>query len=75
VAQSAIPVVPRTAAELAELEARYQPFLGAEAWAACHVDEPSWTRYRRALERRVAAAGDAAWHEAAVSGPTTRPST
>ncbi|HEX9032810.1 MAG TPA: Fic family protein [Streptosporangiaceae bacterium] len=53
--------VPRTAAGLAELEARYLPFASAEAWRDCHVDEPRWTRYTRVLTRRIQAAGASAW--------------
>src|SRR5689334_20718061 len=62
--QSADPVVPRTAEQLADLEASYRPFHSAREWRACHVDEPRWVRYLTVLERRVGAAGEAAWHEA-----------
>jgi len=57
------PSVPRTAEELAALEARYRPFLGAGAWRAVHVDEPRWSRYAHALKSRIRDAEPAAWQE------------
>jgi hypothetical protein len=58
------PSVPRTAEELAALEARYRPFLGAGAWRAVHVDEPRWSRYAHTLKNRIRDAGPAAWQQA-----------
>jgi len=52
--------VPRTAGELAELEASYQPFGSAADWRGLHVDVPRWTRYARTLARRITAAGQEA---------------
>ncbi|HUD36909.1 MAG TPA: Fic family protein [Streptosporangiaceae bacterium] len=46
---------PRTAADLAELEASYQPFAGAAAWRRTHVDEPRLSGYAGVLSRAVAA--------------------
>ena len=57
------PSVPRTADELAALEARYRPFLGASAWRGVHVDEPRWSRYAHTLQGRIRDAGPAAWQE------------
>src|SRR5215469_12369588 len=62
--QTGRPGVPRTTAELAALEASYQPFHGVGAWRGVHVDEPRWTRYARVLQRRIEAAGDTAWQDA-----------
>ena len=62
-AGAAPPSVPRTAEELAALEARYRPFLGAAAWRGMHVDEPRWSRYSHTLKNRIRAAGTAAWLE------------
>src|SRR5215467_32470 len=58
------PSVPRTAEELAALEARYRPFLGASAWRGMHVDEPRWSRYAHTLKNRIRKAGADAWQEA-----------
>src|SRR5215468_9556656 len=60
-AGAALPSVPRTAEELAALEARYRPFLGAGAWRGMHVDEPRWTRYEHTLKNRIRAVGLTAW--------------
>jgi Fic/DOC family protein len=57
------PSVPRTAEELAALEARYRPFLGAGAWRGVHVDEPRWSRYAHLLKKRIRDAGPTAWQE------------
>jgi hypothetical protein len=56
--------LPRTAKELAELEASYRPFQGAEAWSGLHVDAPRWNRFAHILARRRGAAGESAWAEA-----------
>jgi len=56
--------VPRTAEELAELEARYQPFDGAGAWSGVHVDVPRWDRFAHTLSQRRAAAGPQGWADA-----------
>jgi hypothetical protein len=56
--------VPRTAEELAELEARYRPFDGAAAWSGMHVDAPRWDRFAHTLSGRRAAAGEQAWADA-----------
>jgi prophage maintenance system killer protein len=56
--------VPRTARELAELEASYRPFQGAESWSGLHVDAPRWNRFAHILARRRGAADDAAWTDA-----------
>jgi hypothetical protein len=63
-AGAAFASVPRTAEELAELEARYQPFDGAAAWSGVHVDAPRWDRFAHALHRQRAAATEAAWADA-----------
>jgi hypothetical protein len=49
------PGVPRTAAELAGLEASYRPFASAVAWGRMHVDEARLNWYASGLSRRVAA--------------------
>lgn len=59
--QTGYPGVPRTAEELAALEASYQPFQGVASWRRLHVDEPRWARYARVLTRRVNQAGEQAW--------------
>lgn len=59
--QTGYPGVPRTAEELAALEASYQPFQGVASWRRLHVDEPRWARYTRVLTRRVNEAGEQAW--------------
>ena len=56
--------VPRTAKELAELEASYRPFPGAESWSGLRVDEPRWNRFAHVLARRRGAAGESAWADA-----------
>jgi hypothetical protein len=56
--------IPRTTAELADLEASYQPFHSAGAWLDVHVDAPRWNRYAHLLARQVQAAGESAWKEA-----------
>src|SRR5215813_6934888 len=56
--------VPRTAKELADLEASYRPFSGAESWSGVHVDAPRWNRFAHMLARRRGAAGESAWAEA-----------
>jgi Fic/DOC family len=56
--------VPRTAQELAELEASYRPFAGAGAWRGMHVDGPRWDRFAHLLSRRRTAAGAQAWADA-----------
>jgi hypothetical protein len=43
--------VPRTAAELAALEASYQPFASADDWCLLHVDVPRLARYLAAVAR------------------------
>jgi len=53
--------VPRTAEELAALEASYRPFDGAGAWNGMHVDAPRWDRFAHLLSRRRAEAGADAW--------------
>jgi Fic/DOC family len=55
------PVVPRTPAQVAELEASYRPFDGARAWRRLHVDRPRWDRYSHILRRRIDGAGEKAW--------------
>jgi hypothetical protein len=57
------PVVPRTPAQVAELEASYRPFDGAQAWRRLHVDRPRWDRYSRTLRRDVDGGGERAWTE------------
>lgn len=56
--------VPRTAEELAELEASYRPFGGAGGWSGMRVDAPRWDRFAHQLARRRAAAGEDAWADA-----------
>jgi len=56
--------VPRTANELAELEASYRPFHSAEAWSGLRVDTPRWSRFAHILARRRGAAGESAWADA-----------
>lgn len=56
--------VPRTAKELAELEASYRPFHSAEAWSRLHVDSPRWNRFAHTLARRRGATGERAWADA-----------
>src|SRR5215813_10772686 len=56
--------VPRTAKELAELEASYRPFHGAEAWSGLRFDAPRWDRFAHTLARRRGAAGESAWAKA-----------
>ncbi len=56
--------VPRTAQELAELEASYRPFDGAATWSRVHVDVPRLDRLAHTLSRRRAAAGEQAWADA-----------
>lgn len=53
--------VPRTAAELAQLEASYQPFHGARAWRGVHVDRPRWDRYAHVLADRIRSSGETRW--------------
>ena len=55
--------VPRTAAELAELEARYRPFSGADSWTGMRIDAPRWKRFAYTLAHRRDAAGQGAWAE------------
>jgi hypothetical protein len=55
---------PRTAAELAELEASYRPFVGADAWSGLRVDAPRWRRFAHVLARRRGAARAGAWADA-----------
>jgi Fic/DOC family len=55
---------PRTAAELAELEASYLPFVGVDAWSGLRVDGPRWRRFAHVLDRRRGAAGAGAWADA-----------
>jgi hypothetical protein len=47
---------PKTADELAALEARYVPFADFRSWARVTVDEPRWTRYATVLSRRLTTA-------------------
>jgi hypothetical protein len=48
--------VPRTAEEVAELEARYRPFAPAAGWRGVRVDLPRWERFaHQVAKRRVAA--------------------
>jgi prophage maintenance system killer protein len=56
--------VPRTAEELAELEASYRPFGAAGAWSGIRVDVPRWDRFAHLLSGRRAAAGEQAWADA-----------
>lgn len=56
--------VPRTAEELAELEASYRPFEGADSWTGMRVDAPRWDRFAHLLAGRREQAGEAAWEEA-----------
>ena len=56
--------VPRTANELAELEASYRPFQSAEAWSGLRVDTPRWSRFAHILARRRGTAGESAWADA-----------
>lgn len=56
--------VPRTAEELAELEASYRPFGPAGAWSGMRVDGPRWDRFAHLLSRRRGAAGEEAWADA-----------
>jgi Fic/DOC family protein len=56
--------VPRTAEELAELEASYRPFGAAGAWSGMRVDGPRWDRFAHLLSRRRGAAGVEAWADA-----------
>jgi prophage maintenance system killer protein len=56
--------VPRTAKELAELEASYRPFQSADSWSGLHVDAPRWNRFAHILARRCGAAGESAWADA-----------
>src|SRR5262245_48506427 len=56
--------VPRTATELAELEASYRPFSGAAEWSNLSVDGARWRRFAHVLACRRAAAGARAWSEA-----------
>lgn len=53
--------IPRTAGELAELEASYRPFHAADDWRGVHVDEPRWNRYAHNLAGRIRAADETAW--------------
>jgi hypothetical protein len=55
--------LPRTAAEVAELEASYRPFTPATAWATVHVDEQRWHRHADALREAVERADPARWKE------------
>ena len=59
--QAGVSSVPTTHAELAALEASYEPFRGAAAWRRVHVDNSRWTRYAHILARQVGAAGADAW--------------
>ncbi len=52
------PGVPRTAAELAALEASYQPFASANDWCLLHVDGQRLARYLAAFARERQRATD-----------------
>ncbi len=55
--------MPTTQAELAALEASYEPFHGAAAWRRVRVDNPRWTRYAHVLSRRVNSVDADTWLE------------
>jgi hypothetical protein len=55
--------VPRTAEELAALEAAYQPFESAAAWSAVRFDSGRWQRHAEALTAAVQRADVGAWAE------------